>query len=177
MNKVYKSFLLISIRYLFLVILVLPGLILFYRLFSPLTIYPVYFLLNIFFDATLTGTTIFVQEFPIEIVEACIAGAAYYLLLIFNLSIPGIKVKKRISMVLFAFITFLLVNILRIFLLSILYISGSRWFDFAHELFWYAISIVFVVGIWFLEVKLFKLKSIPFYSDLNFLYSHSYLKK
>jgi hypothetical protein len=62
---------------------------------------------------------------------------------------------------------------LRIFILSILFVSGISFFDFAHKSFWYVGSIVFVVLIWFLGVKLFKIESIPFYSDIKFLLSHS----
>ena len=80
-------------------------------------------------------------------------------------------------MIALSFILFLIINILRIFFLSLLFISGSSWFDFTHELFWYLVSIVFVVGIWFTEVKLFKIKEIPFYSDLKLLYKKSLLKK
>lgn len=106
----------------------------------------------------------------IELIGACIAGSAYYLLLIFNLSVPDVKLKKRFKMLAFAFLAFLVINIIRIFLLSILFLSNSQWFDITHKLFWYVGSIVFVVGIWFFEVKYFKIKKIPIYSDLRFLF-------
>ncbi len=164
------------VRYLIIILISLSGLYLFYAVFSPLTIYPVYFLLNILFDVSLQGSTIFVQRIPIEIIGPCIAGSAYSLLLVLNLALPKINIKKRILMISLSFLTFLLINILRIFLLSILYISGSSWFDFTHKLFWYGISTIFVVGIWFLEIKIFKIKEIPFYSDLKYLYKKSSLK-
>jgi hypothetical protein len=40
-------------------------------------------------------------------------------------------------------------------------------FDISHKLSWYIGSIILVVGIWFLEVKKFNIKEIPFYSDLK----------
>jgi len=168
----------ILIRYVLLVLVALPNLYLFYFLFAPLTLFPVFFLLNLFYDAILNNSFILVNNsFTIEIIDACVAGSAYYLLTIFNLAIPKIKLKKRLKMLGFVFGSFLVLNILRIFLLSMLYVNGSTWFDFTHQLFWYLISIVFVIGIWFLEVKLFKIKQIPFYDDIKFLYKKSSLKK
>jgi len=167
----------IFIRYVLLVIVAYPSFWLFYFIFTPLTVYPVYFLLNIFFDSSLMNNVILVGECPMEIIRACIAGSAYYLLLIFNLSIPNIKFPKRIKMILLAFASFLIINILRIFLLSIIYLEKSSWFDITHKLFWYLGSIVFVIGIWFAEVKLFKIKEIPLYSDIKFLYKKTNLKK
>ncbi len=74
-------------------------------------------------------------------------------------------------LLLFSFSVFFLVNMLRIIFSAYLFISGAVWFDFAHKLFWYLGSIVFVVGIWFLSVRLFKIKEIPFYADVKYLFS------
>jgi exosortase/archaeosortase family protein len=177
MKKISKKFISILIRYSILIITAIPNFWIFYFIFTPLTLYPVYFLLNIFFSASLTGTTIFINNLPIELIPACIAGAAYYLLLILNLSVPSIKLKKRIKMILFSFTFLLALNILRIFSLSLILLSGNSLFDITHKLFWYLGSTVFVVGIWFIEVKLFKIKNIPIYSDIKFLYKKSILKK
>ena len=167
----------IFIRYVILILIALPNFYLFYFIFTPLTVYPVYFLIKLFFDASLTGEVINIMNyFPIEIIEACVAGSAYYLLLILNLSIPKIKLKKRINLILFSFTLFLIINILRIFLMSMIFIYGSQYFDILHKLFWYFGSIIFVIGIWFAEVKLFNIKEIPFYSDIKFLYKKSSLK-
>ncbi len=172
--KSKNQFLNIIIRYLILILVALPNLWLFYFIFAPLTIYPVYFLFNIFFDASLSGNMISISDcVPFELIGACIAGAAYYLLLILNLSIPNIKLKKRIKMILFAFTSLLIVNILRIFILGLIYLAGFSWFDITHKIFWYFLSTLFVVIIWFTEVKLFKIKDIPIYSDIKFLYKKS----
>lgn len=161
----------IFIRYVFLVLIALSNLWLFYAIFAPLTIYPLYFLFSLFFETSLAGNIITLSNsMPIELIGACIAGSAYYLLLILNLSTPEIKFSKRIKMILLAFASLLIINILRIFFLSIMYSSGSSWFNFTHELFWYLGSVVFVVAIWFLEVKHFKIKQIPLYSDINFFW-------
>lgn len=139
-------------------------------IFLPLTLYPVYFLLKFFFNSLIISNTIWVGDIPIEIIGACVAGSAYMLLLILNFSTPEIKLKKRMLILFLSFLAFLFINILRIFLLSLMLILGNSLFDLTHKLFWYAGSTIFVVGIWFLSVKLFKIRNVPFYSDIIKLY-------
>lgn len=167
----------ISIRYFLLILLGLFGLPIFYFVFTPLTLYPSYFLLSLFYNAVLSGTSIIVKEIPIELVKSCIAGAAYYFLLILNLATPRIKIKKRLFMIFSAFLVFLIFNILRIFFLAVLYLKGFSYFNLTHEIFWYFMSVIFVVLIWFAAIVIFKIKSIPFYSDLKEFYSASMLNK
>lgn len=167
----------ILIRYLILIVAGILNVKLFYFFFTGLTIYPVYFLLNLFYDVTISANVLLVQNFPIEIIGSCIAGSAYYLLLILNLSTPGMKISKRIFSLIFSFALLLIINILRISALSALLISGSSFFDITHKLIWIVGSVIFVVGVWFLTVKLFKIKEIPFYSDIMFLFGHSKQKK
>ena len=166
MNRIFNLFL----RYMILVLVALPNLYLFYFIFTPLTIYPIYFLLQIFYEPSLNGNLITIGKFSIELIGACIGGSAYYLLLILNLSTSNIKIKKRIKMILISFISLLILNILRIFLLSLMFLSDSVWFNLTHELFWYVGSVIFVVGIWIFEVKYFRIKEIPVHSDLKFLW-------
>ena len=164
-NTIYSIFL----RYFILVITALPSFWIFYFIFSPLTVFPVYWLIKLIFGATLLGKVIFVGNYPspIEIVDACVAGSAYYLLLIFNLSIPNIKFSKRVKMVAFAFFSFLIINIIRIVILASIFVLRPDLFDISHKLSWYVGSIILVVGIWFIEVKKFNIKDIPFYSDIK----------
>lgn len=168
----------IALRYIILILVALPNLWLFYFIFTPLTVYPVYYLLNLSFDASLIGNIIILnKKIAIELIRACIAGSAYYFLFVLNLSTPKIKISKRVKMIIFAFLVLLIINILRIVLLSFVAYSGYSFFNITHKLFWYLMSVVFVVGIWFAEVKIFKIKEIPFYSDLKFLYKKSHLRK
>jgi len=162
----------IILRYFILVLVAIPNLWIFYTIFTPLTAYPVYWLLSIFYDANLVNNNIILinHAISIELIEACIAGSAYYLLLILNLSTPGIKTGKRIKIIALSFLIFLVVNVLRIFLLSLVAVSGSSIFYITHKIFWYTLSTIFVVAIWFAEVKNFKIRDIPFYSDIKFLY-------
>lgn len=159
------------LRYSLLILAGISNIWIFYFIFTPLTIYPVNFLLGAMFGSSLTGNVITVaNSFPIELIDACIAGSAYYLLLIFNLSTPNINFKKRTAMLGLALVSFLILNILRIIFLSYLFISGSTWLDATHKIFWYFLSMIFIIGIWFTEVKIFKVEGIPFYSDLKGLY-------
>jgi len=164
----------IFVRYFILILVALPNFWIFYFIFTPFTIYPVYILLNIIFGANISGNLIFIESFssPIEIIGACVAGSAYYLLLILNLSIPNIKFNKRIKMIGFAFVSFLIINILRIVILSLIFILKPEIFDISHKLSWYVGSIVLVVAIWFVEVKKFNIKEIPFYSDMKSISKH-----
>ena len=167
MKRVLNAF----IRYLILIIIAIPNLWIFYKIFTPLTIYPVFFLLSLFYKAELIKNIIIIQDISIALIPACIAGSAYYLLTILNLSIPEIKINKRIKMLLFGFVLLLILNILRIVLLSIFAINNSNLFNIAHLFFWYFLSTLFVAGIWFLEITIFKIKQIPFYSDIKYILS------
>ena len=178
MHKFHKSFSDIFIRYLIMVVLALENFWLFYLVFTPLTIYPVYFIMSLFFDTILIGNVMIINnEIPIELIKACIAGSAYYLLFVLNLSTPKINIGKRIKMLLLAFSALLAFNIFRIVLLSTIFLEGFSIFVIAHQFFWYFISTIFVVLIWFSEVKIFKIKEMPFYSDFKFLHKHSFLKR
>ena len=176
MNKTTKNLLDIFFRYLILVLLGLINIWIFYVIFTPLTVYPVYHLLNLLFESILKGNLIYMGEKIIEIVPACVAGAAYYLLLILNLATPNIKLKKRVKMITWSFVILLILNVLRIFFLSLLYIGDFALFDIVHKIFWYFISTLFVIAIWFKQVKIFKIKDIPIYSDIKFLYKKSTLR-
>ncbi len=166
MNKIAD----IILRYAILLILTFPNLYLFYLIFTPLTIYFSYTLFDIFFEVSLSGSTIFFPGFlNIQFIDACIAGSAYYILTVLNLSTPGIKSQQRLKLLLFTLLAFFLLNSIRIFILGLFLISSSPFFDITHRILWYAGSTLFVVGIWFTGTKIFKIKNIPIYSDIKFL--------
>ena len=166
MNK-KRYYLGIVLRYLILILIALPNLYLFYLIFTPLTIYPVYFLLNLFFNAQLVQNTILVNGINIEIISACVAGSAYYLLLILNLTTPNLLLKQRLKMIFLSFTALLALNVLRILILVLILLLSPSLFDITHKVFWYAISILFVILIWFSQVKFYKIKQIPVYSDIR----------
>ena len=156
------------IRYVALLLLGLGNLYLFYTIFTPLTIYPVFFVLSLFYSVKLSGIQLVIGNNIIELVTACIAGAAYYLLLILNLSTP-MEGKKRFYSLFYMFSILLALNITRIVVLAVIFINNSAAFDFTHKFLWYGISTIFVVVLWFSAVKIFDIKKIPFYSDYKTL--------
>ena len=173
MRKNYNPFS-ILIRYLILLGLMF-SLPLIYKIFTPLTIYPTIFLLKLFYQVSYLNSMIILNSKTIiYIIPACIAGSAYLLLLILNLSLP-MSLKKRIRTILFSLTLLLSLNILRIFSLSILYYNSFRFFDITHKLFWYGLSTLFVILIWFYTVKKFNIKEIPIYTDLKYLSKKSKL--
>lgn len=166
---------LILIRYLVLLGIIL-SLSIIYLIMTPLTIYPVDFLLKIFVKVILTISDdlyplfILGDKTIIEIVPACIAGSAYLALLILNLTVP-MENRKRIYSIVLSVLMLLFLNILRISFFSLLYYYDMPFTDFTHKFFWYGLSTIFVVGLWFFIVNIFKIKGIPVYSDIKFVYS------
>lgn len=160
---------LIFSRYIIILLLSIGNLFLFYFTFTPLTLYPVYYLLSLFYDTALSGTTILLESLPIEIIPACVAGAAYFFLIILNLSTP-MNIRKRFYSIAYTLIAFLILNIIRIFIFSVLALNNFSYFDIAHAFTWYFGSTLLLLIIWFSNVKLFKIKEIPIYTDLRNLY-------
>ena len=162
-----KNYLSMSLRYLLLLALMF-SLPIIYWIFTPMTIYVSAFFLKIFFNQVSVyqnflsiNSKIFIQLIP-----ACIAGSAYLLLLILNLSV-SMKIKTRIYSILFSFLILLLLNTLRISLLTILYKDNLTLFNTTHMIFWYFLSTIFVIEIWFLTAKIFLIKEIPVYTDIK----------
>ncbi len=145
----------------------------FYTIFTPLTIKPVFFILNYMYGAIMVESdVIFFKGYFANIIPACIAGAAYFFLLILNMTTP-MPMKKRIKSMLFLWISFLLLNILRIVLFSILVFRGYKYFDFAHIGTWYFGSTIMIVLLWFVNIKIFNIVNVPAYTDVSYLFGLS----
>ena len=163
----------ILLRYLILFVLMftLP---IIYFLFTPLTLFPAIYLLKIFFNNIslswnlIQNTEIIMINLKtfVQIIPACIAGSAYLLLLILNLTV-SMSIKKRILSILLSFLMLLILNILRIFSFAILYYYNFSFFDFTHIIFWYFLSTIFVILIWLSIAKIFSIREIPIYSDIT----------
>ena len=166
-------------RYLLIVGVAIPNLYLFYFLLTPITVKLSYLLIKIAYPSSvLEGNIIFIGETSVKLIKACIAGSAYYLLFFLNLSVPRIKILKRISMVVFGFALFLIINIVRIYFLVWMYFSyGYNLFESFHKVLWYGLGSVFIVVVWFIEVKVFSIQKIPVVDDLKNLYKSSLLGK
>lgn len=157
----------LSARYFVLIVLGLFNLYLFYKTFTPLTVYPVFLILKALFGAELiTGTKIYTQGIVIELVKACIAGAAYYFLTILNMTTP-MSNSKRIKSLVFLFSSFLVLNIVRIIIFTVLYSNGFRYFDILHKSVWYFGSTILLLIVWFVNVRIFHISNIPVYTDFK----------
>lgn len=165
MSKKTKTILLIFVRYLILLfaIMFINNL---YPLFLFFNINPLNFILGLIYNTVLINNTVIVGSKIIEIIKPCIALSAYILLLILNLSI-ALPLKKRIFSLALSFVLLYSLNLLRIIIFSILFINDYTYFDFLHKFSWYFLSIILVILIWFLTLKIFKIKQIPIYTDIK----------
>ena len=154
-------------RYISLVILGLGNLYIIYKILTPLTLHTLNIILSIFSKSLLIENVIYFKEIGIEIIPACVAGSAFYLLLILILSTADVKPETRAKAILTALVTLFILNILRILIL--IPMAGSAYFETAHWVFWHIISTVFVIVVWISIVKIYKIKSIPIYSDIKYI--------
>ncbi len=157
----------ILIRYVLIVLFGLGNLWLVYRLITPLTIYGSGYLLSLFYDVTILGSVLLVGGLKFEIINACVAGSAYYLLLFLALSTKVGAWKRSLQLVLMGWGMLLVFNIIRIMVLINMGIGGSDYFDVVHKVFWYGLSTVFVLVAWFFSAYVLKIKGIPVYSDFR----------
>ena len=150
---------------------------LYYIIFTPLTIYGSYLLL-LFYNPNVIGDVIFIDKWAFEIVSACVAGFAYFLLLVLVLLTKDIKFLNRIKMILLGFSLIYLFNIIRIAILALVSINfGFDVFDKIHMAFWNLFSGAYVALVWIFLVLKFKIKSIPIYDDAKYLYEKSFFWK
>jgi len=166
MNYIYK----LIIR-LFL-LLVMP-LSFFYFVFTPLTIYPSYFLLKItgFAPQFTSSTVLAFQELAVRFVPACIAASAYYLLYILILLTKELALIKSVKLFIYGSLLILSVNIIRIYLIILVLIKyGVNYFNAIHLFFWTFVASVYVALIWIFLTRKMKIKSVPAYSDIKYLY-------
>lgn len=175
MDKTSIKVLGIFIRYTIIILFGLGNLFIFYSVFTPLTFYTFYYLVNIFTNPAIIDNSIIISGKLIQIVPACVAGSAFYLLFILSLSIQEEDQRKRVRILLTALAFMFALNIFRLIVLVPL--INSPYFDSIHWFFWHFVSTIFVAGIWICLTYLYKIKSIPVYDDIKYLYSLIKLKK
>ncbi len=160
-------------------ILLLFPIAIFYNVFLPLTIWPVYLLLkSLDFNAIINSNMLMLDNLPLIFISACIAPYAYYLMLALIMLTKDILPLTRIKMFLLASLLILSANIARILLLIYILSSyGENAFQSVHIALWLFISTLYIAILWLLLIKIFKIKSIPIYSDFKFLLANSFLKK
>ena len=155
-------------RYLILALLVFVGYNVVYFVTSEITVYLSFLTIHLVYPNSflLPGTsTIFINGTYIDLIEACIGVAAYYLLIFLNLTTP-MGSLTRVKSLSFLLVSFLVMNIVRIFIFALVFMEGYSFFNFAHILFWYLGSTLFVAVLWFLSVIFFRIEKIPVYSDI-----------
>jgi exosortase/archaeosortase family protein len=145
----------------------------FYIVFKSLTIGLTWWIMSIFYSVQIFGNSLFFPGFnaSVEIITACIAGSAYFLLFLLNLLTRDIKILKRIYLLLFSFVCLFLVNVVRLIIVIPMFLNNSALFDITHKVFWFALSVIFVALIWILSAKVFRISKIPVYSDVAFVLS------
>ena len=109
----------------------------------------------------LGGTTI-------NIVKYCVTSSAYYLLAILTILTKGISITKKIKMFLIGSLLIFIMNIARIiFLIIIMIRSNQELFQLTHNTLSAALSIFYVILVWIFLSIIFKVKSIPIYTDIK----------
>ena len=165
-NEIYS----LIIRYLLLLLLGLFNLKVIYTVFTPLTVYLSYYIISLFDNtARLVNNTISLSNIDIVIISACVGGAAYYLLLILNLS-TSMEIKKRVYSLLFLILSFFILNLVRISILSYLTLQGLSFMNSIHVISWHFGSTIMLIIIWLVNIKIFKIRTIPIYSDYMKIY-------
>ena len=154
-------------RYLALLLMGTGNLYIIYAILTPLTLHTLTAILSIFTTPILIDNFIILTGVTIEIIPACVAGAAFYLLLIFALSVPDVKPVTRTKAILTSFAILFALNILRI--LAIIPLIKSSNFQTIHWITWHIASTIFVVATWLATITIYKIKSIPVYTDLKYL--------
>ena len=146
----------------------------FYLIFTPLTIFPSYFLLKLSGLAPLftSSTVINFQDLAIKFVPACIAASAYYLLYISILLTKDLSLMKSIKLFVYGSLLILGVNILRIYIIVLVLIKyGTNYFNAIHLFFWTFVASFYVALVWIFLTRKMKIKSVPVYSDVKYLYN------
>ena len=146
-------------------------------MFTQITISAVYFLLSAY-KPILINNLLIVKIYKFEFVEACIVPYAYYFFWFLCLFTKDILTKIRIKMIVYGFIMIFLMNILRIvFVIDLAARYGLVWFNVVHLFIWHFISGIYIAIVWVILVRHYKIKSIPFYSDIKELYKRSIFNK
>ena len=172
MNK--KEILSLITRFSIIIIILLIPINLFQELFQSITLKIIVFFLELSEASPIIGKysvqnsiEIFGTTY-IDIVKYCVTSSAYYLLTILTVITKGIPLIKRILMFLIGSFLIFLMNIIRIMILIVILLKQSlEVFELAHTTFFMILSVLYVIIIWILLSSIFKVKTIPVYSDMK----------
>lgn len=144
------------------------GIKIFYPIISPLTFYLSYFSLFLLKPTLINNTTFLINSHTLKFIPSCAAASAYLLLTLLILLTKDINFKKGAKLFLLGSLIILGINTIRIdFLIYILLEYGSDLFNTLHTFIWKIVSSVFVAALWIGLSFLFKIKTIPVYSDFK----------
>lgn len=145
-----------------------------YLVLAPITLYSSYFITKIFFPVVIKDNTFFLNNLTLEFVPACVAVAAYLLLSLLILLTKDIKAKTLVYLFVLGFFLILLANLIRIEIMVFVLVKyGNDLFATLDLIFWKVLSTVYIVLVWIFLTKLFKIKTIPVYSDVKYLIKES----
>lgn len=163
------------LRYFLAIIFMVLGLPVIYFLLNSLTFYISYYSVSYFSPNLISSTAFIINNVRLNFINACTAGSAYLLLILLTLTVD-IKPKKALKVLFTGSLLIFIANIIRIDILIVALIKyGSNLFNTLHLLFWKILSTLFVVFLWILLTKWFKIKEIPIYSD--FKHVHKFYKR
>ena len=135
---------------------------------SPLTVYASFYLLSLFYDASLSGNILVINNVSFVFIAACTAALAHVLLAELIFVTKGISFAMGMRLFILGSVTIFLMNLVRILLLVAVYFTfGENYFDAVHIFFWQFVSTIFVALVWIVLVEVYKIKTIPLYSDIR----------
>ncbi len=144
----------------------------------PLTAYASYPFLFLLFNASIYKNIISFGSFSLEIAEACAALEAYILLGMLLLLTKDIGLKNGVKMFFAGSLLILGANILRIILIAFILNNFSvNLFSAIHFYLWNFVSGIYVALVWIFLAYRFKVRNIPVYDDLIFLWKNSVFSK
>lgn len=138
----------------------------FYTIFSPLTL-TLTKLILLPYKPQFAGTIIFIKEHVLEFIPSCTAASAYLLFALLTL-LTDMKLKKAVRTFITGALIILAFNTIRIFaLITILIYAGANYFETLHLFFWKIMATLFVAATWIALTKIYKIKAIPIYTDIQ----------
>ena len=145
---------------------------------TPITLKLSYITLLYYNPILISADVMVINGIPFSFIEACIATSAYYLIILLVLLTKEITLKQRIKLIFIGSLLILLMNLLRIFILIFVTVNyGFYWFEIIHLAFWKFVSGIYIALVWILLVRYYKIKSVPVYDDIKYLFNKSYFKK
>lgn len=140
-----------------------------YAVSALFTLHFSYFFFSIFVPSALIGNKIATLTNSFEFIPACVATSAYILLALLVFLTKDISWNERLQMIVYGWLAILAFNLLRIELLLLTFFRLEAAYDTLHLFVWKFMSTAFVVLLWLGLARVYKVKSIPVYSDIKAL--------